>query len=57
MTGKDEKRQRKLTRVLYNIGMFLASPFIALSYIIALPLVGLYMFAKNAVEKLRQAKA
>lgn len=29
-----------------NIGLFFAAPFIALAYIIALPFVGFYMFAK-----------
>lgn len=42
-----------MRKVLYNIGLFLASPFIALSYIIALPLVGLYMFTRNSIEKIK----
>jgi CheY-like chemotaxis protein len=29
-----------------NVGLFFAAPFIALAYIIALPFVGFYMFAK-----------
>lgn len=33
-----------------NIGLFFAAPFIALAYIIALPIVGLYMFSKLAME-------
>ena len=33
-----------------NIGLFFAAPFIALGYIIALPFVGFYMFAKLAYE-------
>lgn len=33
-----------------NIGLFFASPFIALGYVIALPIVGLYMFAKLGRE-------
>ena len=33
-----------------NIGLFLASPFIALGYVIALPFVGFYMFAKLGRE-------
>jgi len=33
-----------------NVGLFLASPFIALGYVIALPVVGFYMFAKLALE-------
>jgi len=33
-----------------NVGLFFASPFIALGYVIALPFVGFYMFAKLALE-------
>lgn len=33
-----------------NVGLFFASPFIALGYVIALPAVGFYMFAKLAIE-------
>jgi len=33
-----------------NVGLFFASPFIALAYIIALPFVGFYMFTKLALE-------
>ena len=33
-----------------NIGLFFASPFIALGYVIALPFVGMYMFAKLGRE-------
>lgn len=33
-----------------NIGLFFASPFIALAYVIALPFVGMYMFTKLAIE-------
>lgn len=33
-----------------NVGLFFAAPFIALAYIIALPAVGFYMFAKLAYE-------
>ena len=29
-----------------NVGLFFAAPFIALGYIIALPFVGFYLFAK-----------
>jgi len=35
---------------LKNVGLFLASPFIALAYVIALPFVGFYMFTKLALE-------
>jgi len=36
--------------VVKNIGLFFASPFIALGYVIALPIVGFYMFAKLGRE-------
>jgi len=35
---------------LKNVGLFLASPFIALAYVIALPFVGFFMFTKLALE-------
>ncbi len=49
----------KVSRVARNIGLFLAAPFIALGYVIALPAVGFYMFAKlgyEAYQKKRAAK-
>jgi len=51
------KGWRKALRIVTNILLFLASPFIALSYIIALPLVGFYHFAKLALEALRKKRA
>lgn len=44
------KGWRKALRIARNIALFFAAPFIALSYIIALPIVGFYTFAKLAVE-------
>ncbi len=41
---------RKVSKFAKNIGLFFASPFIALGYVIALPLVGFYMFAKLGFE-------
>jgi len=41
---------KKVSRVARNIGLFLAAPFIALGYVIALPAVGFYMFAKLGYE-------
>jgi len=35
---------------LKNVVLFLASPFIALAYVIALPFVGFFMFTKLALE-------
>jgi len=51
------KGWRKALRIVTNILLFLASPFIALSYIIALPIVGFYHFAKLALEALRNKRA
>ncbi len=41
---------RKASRVAKNVGLFFAAPFIALGYVIALPFVGFYMFAKLGRE-------
>lgn len=35
---------------LKNVGLFFASPFIALAYVIALPFVGFYQFVKLGRE-------
>jgi DNA-binding NtrC family response regulator len=51
------KGWRKILRIITNILLFLASPFIALSYIIALPIVGFYHFAKLAVEARQKKRA
>ena len=40
-----------MSKVIKNILMFLAAPFVALIYVIALPIVGFYTFVKLAVEK------
>ncbi len=50
---------KKASRVARNVGLFLAAPFIALGYVIALPAVGFYMFAKlgyEAYQKKRGSK-
>lgn len=47
---RELKGWRKALRIVRNIALFFAAPFIALSYIIALPIVGFYTFAKLAVE-------
>ena len=47
----DKAAGRSKTGLFFkNIGLFFAAPFIALGYIIALPFVGFYMFAKLAYE-------
>ena len=40
----------KAGRIAKNVGLFFAAPFIALAYVIALPFVGMYMFAKLGRE-------
>jgi CheY-like chemotaxis protein len=40
----------KVNSMAKNVGLFFASPFIALGYVIALPFVGFYMFAKLGRE-------
>ena len=51
------KGWRKVSRIARNIGLFLAAPFIALGYIIALPAVGFYMFAKLGYEAYQKKRA
>jgi len=41
---------KSINSVAKNIGLFFAAPFIALGYVIALPFVGFYMFAKLGRE-------
>ena len=48
---------QKASRVARNIGLFLAAPFIALGYVIALPAVGFYMFAKLGYEAWQKKRA
>jgi hypothetical protein len=48
---------RKVARVARNVGLFLAAPFIALGYIIALPAVGFYLLAKLGYEAYQKQHA
>jgi len=48
---------RKVSRIARNIGLFFAAPFIALGYVIALPAVGFYMFAKLGYEAYQKKRA
>ncbi len=48
---------RKISRIARNIGLFFAAPFIALGYVIALPAVGFYMFAKLGLEAWQKKRA
>ncbi|MGA9574070.1 MAG: hypothetical protein WBS20_09005 [Lysobacterales bacterium] len=43
-------KMKKVMRRVKNIGLFFAAPFVALGYVIALPLVGLVMISKLAKE-------
>jgi CheY-like chemotaxis protein len=47
---------RAAGRIAKNIGLFIAAPFIALAYVIALPAVGFYMFAKLGYEAYQKKK-
>ena len=48
---------QKASRVARNIGLFLAAPFIALGYVIALPAVGFYMCVKLGYEAWQKKRA
>jgi DNA-binding NtrC family response regulator len=48
---------RKVSRIARNIGLFFAAPFIALGYVIALPAVGFYMFAKLGYQAFQKKRA
>lgn len=48
---------KKVSRVARNAALFLAAPFIALGYIIALPAVGFYMFTKLGIEAYQKKRA
>lgn len=43
-------RLKNAAKLARNIGLFFASPFIALAYVAALPFVGMFMFTKLAME-------
>jgi DNA-binding NtrC family response regulator len=45
-----------ISKIARNVGLFFASPFIALGYVIALPFVGFYQFAKLGREALAKKK-
>jgi DNA-binding NtrC family response regulator len=47
-----EAAEQPLTvaRIARNVGLFFAAPFVALGYVIAVPFVGFYMFAKLGRE-------
>jgi len=43
-------KMKKTLVMARNLGLFLAAPFVALAYVIALPIVGFFMIAKLAME-------
>ena len=45
-----------MLRYIVDVLLFLASPFIALSYLIALPVVGFFQFSRSLLES-RQKKS
>lgn len=47
----------KAAHIARNVGLFLAAPFIALGYVIALPAVGFYWLAKIGLEVYREKHA
>jgi DNA-binding NtrC family response regulator len=49
-TVKVAETPKSVNSIAKNIGLFFASPFIALGYVIALPFVGFYMFVKLGRE-------
>jgi DNA-binding NtrC family response regulator len=49
-TESNAEAPKTINSMAKNIGLFFASPFIALGYVIALPFVGFYMFAKLGRE-------
>jgi hypothetical protein len=48
---------RKVVIVTKNVTLFFAAPFIALGYVIALPVVGFYMIAKISKEAIKEKRA
>jgi len=48
--AEDAEAPKAPNSKLKNVGLFFASPFIALGYVIALPFVGFYMFVKLGRE-------
>jgi DNA-binding NtrC family response regulator len=50
ITESREDEPKTVNSIAKNIGLFFASPFIALGYVIALPFVGFFMFAKLGRE-------
>jgi hypothetical protein len=56
-TAEKLRGWKKASRIAKNIGLFFAAPFIALGYVIALPAVGFYMFARLAYEAFQKNRS
>jgi hypothetical protein len=56
-TAEQLRGWKKASRIAKNIGLFFAAPFIALGYVIALPAVGFYMFARLAYEAFQKNRS
>lgn len=54
-TTADAAPHSKVGLFFKNVALFFAAPFIALAYVVALPFVGFYMFAKLAHEAYRKS--
>jgi CheY-like chemotaxis protein len=48
---------KKTATFAKNVGLFFAAPFIALAYVIALPAIGFYMFAKLGYQAYQKKKS
>ena len=48
-------KQKKAMKLVKNIGLFFAAPFIALGYVLALPFAGLFMLSRLAMEAHRKS--
>jgi len=49
-TGEKPQGWRRVSRFIVNVLLFLASPFIALSYLVALPVVGFFQFSRSLLD-------
>ena len=53
----EQEAPKTINSMAKNVGLFFASPFIALGYVIALPFVGFYMFVKLGREAYAKKQA
>ena len=52
-----EVRARSLVRIVKNVALFFAAPFVGLAYILAFPIVGLGMLAWTAIQAQQKKSA